>query len=131
MQRMRCGVCRYWMPVGPHYLSLQWARHEQTCPACLARLTWMPNPFARLVISIVCMGVAIALGSAVGYWWDDYRELCGGNPLLAGLLAGCFGLGLIYLCLQGIGRIWPGKWTVRHTVRDDGTANMLHSRLAG
>lgn len=131
MQRMRCGVCRYWMPVGPHYLSLQWERHEQTCPACLARLTWRPNPRARLMIFIVCTSVAIVLGSVVGCWWDDCLGLCAGNLLLTvGLLvslAAC----LMCLCIQGIARIWPGKWTVRHTVRDDGTANILHSRLAG
>lgn len=131
MQRMRCGVCRYWMPVAPRYPSLPWQHHEQTCPACSACLVWQPDPSARWLIPLTCLGIAVGLGCVVGNCWDEYLGLCAGSPLLATLLAVCLGVGLIYLCLRGIGRLWPGQWTVRHVVRDDGTANMLHSRLAG
>lgn len=79
----------------------------------------------------MCLGIAVGLGCVAGNCWDEYLGLCAGSPLLATLLAVCLGVGLIYLCLRGIGRFWPGQWTVLHVVRDDGTANMLHSRLAG
>ncbi len=131
MRLMRCGVCRYWMPVGPHYLSLHWQHYEQTCPACSAHLVWQPSPWARVLIPSVSLGISVLLGAVAGGWWAEYVELCDGNPVLAAALAACLGVGLIYLGVCTIGRLYPGKWVVRHTVRDDGTANVLHSRLAG